>query len=73
MIFVGFGADFGVSCEFLGGGRWGAGRAAVGARGAEVRRFWGIFGVLTGSIGGFVRNIFRGYFGDLNNLLELSR
>ena len=55
---------------------------ALGAAGLRERRRGGsksesIFSVFLspfrGYRSGFVRDISRGYFGDLNNLLELSR
>ena len=84
-IFVGFGADFGVLglisallAEFW--AERGAGRAAAGAWCAGRCCFWAIFGVLTPFRPrfdqfdrGFAWDIFRGYFGDLNNCLALPR
>ena len=82
-----FGAIFGVLGQnpaFLansGRKRWARGaRAAVGAKCAEECCFGGIFGVLTPFRPrfdqfdrGFAWDIFRGYFGDLNNCLALPR
>ena len=69
-----FGADFGVLGLFSAFPAFfwaeGAGRGARADSRRQVRRgvlfwgyFWGFDPVLTNSIGGFVRYIFRGYLG----------
>ena len=88
-IFGGLGAIFdvfgAVSAIFGVPGRWARRRRARraragGALGADRSCFWGIFGILTPFRPRFVQfdrgfawDIFRGYFGDLNNCLALPR